>query len=169
MAAGLESLLAFAALVDDSNATILDLGVGVSSAVLRTLFPNVLSADSDEEYLKLVQQVCGETGIANGNFFVGLYNLPSGDYVFYDYGNDRDRTDNLELVWSKTRRLLWVDDADDRAACQPFVARLRDFFTPRGLTVEFRPEGRDSYGRSGSVVRVPQPRKPRGDENRRAA
>jgi hypothetical protein len=157
MAAGLEGLLAFAALVEDPNAMVLDLGVGASSAVLRTLFPNVLSADSDEEYLKLVQRVCGEAGINNGNFFVGLHNVPPGDYVFYDYGNDRVRTDHLELVWSKTRCLLWIDDADDREVSRAFVERLCVFFAARGLRLEYRLEGKDGFGRSGSIVRVPRP------------
>lgn len=153
MAAGLESLLAFARLVEDPNAVILDLGAGASSFVLRSLFKNVVSSDSDAEYLSIVQRACGEAGLSTDNFLVGLDDIPEGDYTFYDYGGDIDRTNNMAHVWGKTRRLLWIDDCDLRPVCADFMRRVRAFFDVLGLLVEYQPDGLDSYSRSGSVIR----------------
>jgi len=150
-ASGFEALLAFADLVDDTNAVILDAGAGASSFVLRRWFPNVISTDGDAEFLESVRRTCVGAGLGGEQFIVGIENCPEADFTFWDYSS-QERTLLFPLGLMLTRREIYCDDADDR----PVSAWRREYFykfaNALDLPIRDVPESRDQYGRFGAVI-----------------
>lgn len=151
MASSLESMIAFANFVDNPNATILNAGAGASSWVLRKIFNNVVCTDPDAEYLEVVKKICS-TKLNVDNFIVGLENVPTCDYTYYDYGNSV-RMPSLSLGMSKTRIMAYVDDTDDRECCTWERKFVYDFAETEGYRIQDCKEAIDEYGRWGVILR----------------
>jgi hypothetical protein len=159
-ACSVEAIRAFARLVEEPNAVILNAGAGASSFLLRRLFKNVVCVDEDAHYLDIVRRTCLENGLDGSHFIVGLEDAPAADYTFYDYGeiNEQARLGHYSLAWRKTRRAIYFDDADDRPHAFPHYRRLvLDFAASQGAAAEDCRDARDRYGRWGVIVRKPPP------------
>ena len=152
MASSLESMIAFANLVENPNATILNAGAGASSWVLRKIFKNVICTDPDAEYLEVVKNICSTNNIYTDNFIVGLDNVPVCDYTYYDYGN-AVRMPCLELGLNKTKILAYVDDTDDRECCIYERKFTYDLANKLGYHIEDCKEAIDEYGRWGVIIK----------------
>jgi len=150
-AAGFEALLAFAEIVDDSDAWVLDAGAGASSFVLRRWFPNVISTDGDPDFLDMVRRTCVAAGLSGEGFIAGIENCPEVDFTFWDYSST-ERTLLFPLGLALTRREVYCDDADDR----PNNAWRRDYFykfaAALKLPIRDVREALDQYGRFGAVI-----------------
>lgn len=145
MASSYESILAFAELIgDDKEAVILNAGAGASSWVLRKMFPNVICADPDLNYLQVVRDICEIGELSTDNFTNKL--MPC-DYCLYDYGNKK-RIPNLKKAIELTRKALYIDDCDTRPECK----ELRDYVYSLGLNVTDCKEACDEYGRWGVIL-----------------
>lgn len=162
MSASLESILAFANLVQGSSACILDFGAGASSFVLRTLFPNVITIDHDRDYLTIVERVCVDACLCGwgAGFRHGFDGIPIADYAFYDYGTLADRIRDFPFVLAHAQRAIWVNDADNRPECEDFTGAIRRICASQGLALESQSHVCDRRGRSGSVVRPAAARLP---------
>ncbi len=152
MSLSVEGIMAFAHIVDDPDASILDLGAGASSWVLRHLFANVVSVDSHKAYLDAVQAVCEEHGVRAENFIHGIENAPECDYTLFDYGDLDDRRWMLEAAWKRTRGAMYIDDTDTR----PQNAKLRrdvlEFAKGNGIEWFDCRYAEDQFGRWGTVL-----------------
>ena len=115
-------------------ATILDLGAGVSTYVFRSLFDNVITIDSDHGYLEFVRSICRKSNLSNDNFFCGMRHIVA-DYIFFDYGTTDDRIRLLEQVVSYGKKLIWVNDADNRPAVRPLINSLHSLSRRKGFVV----------------------------------
>jgi len=151
MASSLESMIAFANLVKDPNATVLNAGAGASSWVLRKLFKNVVCTDPDAEYLEVVKNICTKGGLNTDNFIVGLENVPVCDYTYYDYGNSV-RMPCLPLGMNKTKILAYVDDTDDRECCTSERKFVYEFAKEQNYKIQDCREANDEYGRWGVIL-----------------
>jgi hypothetical protein len=160
-ASSLESIIVFSSLMEESNPVILNCGAGACSFVLRKLFRNVICCDPDEEYLICVKNTCAANGLSDNDFIVGLENAPQADYTFYDYGNVgtsdggiSTRKKYLPLVLTKTRVLLYADDADDRVVMRDYREFVRSFALMYGVSFEDATMAKDKYGRWGVILRT---------------
>jgi hypothetical protein len=152
MASSLESLVAFANRVEDPNALILDAGAGASTWVLRKMFPKVISTDPDAEYLSVVRQVCASGGLDTSGFFTEMMGNPfEVDYTYYDYGG-AERVPNMLFAILGTRKLIYLDDTDDRPDCARDRAYIYDLAAKMGLKIEDCREANDQYGRWGVII-----------------
>lgn len=149
MAASLESLIYFANIVKDTDALILNAGAGASSWVLRQLFPRVICADPDAEYLDLIRELCRKHGLQSQGFVHLLRNTPDIDYTFYDYGHYEVRWPMLSVAWSKTRKSMYVDDADDRPHNMPNRHYALALAQELSIATEDCRQAIDGYGRWG--------------------
>ena len=145
MASSLESILAFAKLVKDENATIINAGAGASSYILRAIFTNVICTDPDLEYLKVVKNICRIAGFNTDNFQTGL---AQGDYCYYDYGNI-ERIPEMQSFIDSTKYALYIDDCDTRPECK----EMRDYVYSLPYKVEDCKEACDEYGRWGVILK----------------
>lgn len=150
MASSLESMIAFANLVKDKDALILNAGAGASSWVLRKIFKNVVCTDPDASYLQVVKDICSKE-LNIDNFIVGLENVPVCDYTYYDYGNSV-RMPSLKLGMSKTKILAYVDDTDDRDCCKDERAFVYNFAATEKYRIADCREAIDEYGRWGVIL-----------------
>lgn len=150
MSPDVASLAAFVKLVEQP-ATILDLGAGVTSYVFRSLFSNVVTIDHDQVYLEFVRSICRKNGLSDANFLCGMQHVEA-DYVFCDYGTTDDRIRLMEEILSCGKRLVWVNDADDRPAVHLLVKSLRNLCRKKGVVFEPRLDVCDKYGRYGSII-----------------
>jgi hypothetical protein len=154
-ASSLESLVAFANRVEDRQARILDAGVGASSWVLRKIFPNVFSTDPDVEYMAVVQRVCRAGGLEGAGFFANMMSEPfEVDYTYYDYGNAERQPNMLHAVLN-TKKLIYLDDTDDRECCVPDRTYIYQLAAKLGLKIEDCREANDQYGRWGVIITKP--------------
>ncbi len=148
-AAGLESLVHFGgrALKLMKTSTVFDAGAGVSSAVIRTYFKDVVTFDPDAEYLAQVRTACEQMGLGHGRWVVGVPE-ESCDACFYDYGTHQ-RIPTLSHFLDRTRRLFWLDDAHDAE----LLSAADGFCRSRGLMEPTRAiESVDEHGRFGAYV-----------------
>jgi len=146
MASSLESCLAFAKLVKDKKARVLNAGAGASSWVLRELFENVMCCDPDVDYLNVVAKIC-HIGKLRTNLFHLAKNFPECDYCYYDYGN-LDRIPRMKDAINATKIALYIDDCDTRPECK----EMRDYVYSLPYKVEDCKEACDEYGRWGVIL-----------------
>jgi hypothetical protein len=141
MASSLESCLALYDFVEDKKSTILNAGAGASSAVLRSIFPNVTCTDPDEEYLKAVQEIVG-----GENYIHNIGNCNYCDYVYWDYGNWQRRP-LLDVGLHLAKKAMYVDDCQDQDVLSyaTYLANLHGF-----KIVET--DSLDSFGRYGIII-----------------
>jgi hypothetical protein len=164
-ACSVQAIRAFARLVDEPDAVVLNAGAGASSFLLRRLFRNVVCVDNDRSYLDVVRRICVDNGLNGDGFFVGLHDAPDADYTFFDYGELTPQCParDYALAYRKTRVAVYFDDADDRPHAFPQYRRLLlDFAAAQGVTAEDCRAATDAYGRWGVVVRKPPPPAARG-------
>lgn len=154
-ASSLESLIFFANLVKDENAIIVNAGAGVSSFVLRKIFKNVICTDDNQEYLDVVKRICLTQKLNTDGFIYNIANIPECDYMFYDYGEFAVRMPNLHFAISKTKKIMYADDGDDRENGAPSyrimlheVPSIFKDFTSRDCK-----EAIDVYGRWGILLK----------------
>jgi hypothetical protein len=151
-AAGLESLAYFAGLVIElfpdswETVTVIDAGAGVSSAILRTYFPNVISCDPDADYLRQVELACTEMGLTSGQWVVGVPTV-SADATFYDYGTS-ERIAMFPRFLDLTKSVIWMDDAHDRELLDACAAVCE----ARGLQLRRARGAHDNLGRFGAYA-----------------
>jgi len=164
-ACSLEAIRAFARLIDDPNAVVLNAGAGASSFLLRKLFRNVVCVDIDPSYLDTVRRICVNHGLSGDGFIVGLENAPDADYTLFDYGEivPDARIHYYALAYRKTRAAIYYDDADDRPHGFPRYRRLLlEFAASQGVLATDCRAAMDAYGRWGVVLRkAPPPPTPR--------
>jgi hypothetical protein len=152
MASSLESLVAFGNRVENHEALILDAGAGASTWVLRKMFPNVISTDPDAEYLAVVARVCKSGGLDGSGFFTDMLGNPfEVDYTYYDYGG-AERVPNMLAAILGTRKLIYLDDTDDRPDCAKDRAYVYDLAAKLELKIEDCREANDEYGRWGVII-----------------
>jgi hypothetical protein len=154
-ACSVEAIRAFAALVGDPAAVILNAGAGASSFLLRRMFRNVVCVDADPAYLDVVRRICIEHGLSGDGFVVGLERAPDADFTFYDYGeiNREARMRYHSLAYRKSRTAVYYDDADDRPHAFPQYRQVvLDFAASQGAVAQDCRAARDCYGRWGVVV-----------------
>jgi hypothetical protein len=164
-ACSVEAIRAFAGLVDDPDAVVLNAGAGASSFLLRRLFRHVVCVDSDPTYLEVVRRICIANGLSGDGFIVGLENAPEADFTFYGYGEItvEGRLGHYGMAYRKTRRALYYDDADDRPHGFPHYRRLLlDFAAAQGIAAQDCHAARDGYGRWGVILRKAPPVPERG-------
>jgi hypothetical protein len=164
-ACSLEAIRAFARLVDDPDAVLLNAGAGASSFLLRRLFRNVVCVDGDATYLEIVRRICVDQGLSGEGFVVGLENAPEADYTFFDYGeiSSQAAARDYALAYRKTRKAVYFDDADDRPHAFPrYRQLLLEFAASQGAPAEDCRAATDAYGRWGVVVRKVAPPPARG-------
>jgi hypothetical protein len=155
MASSLESLIAFGNRVEDPTAVILDAGAGASTWVLRKMFPNVISTDPDEEYLAVVRKVCETGGLDTSRFVSNMLGNPFDvGYTYYDYGN-AERQPNMLFAILGTRKLIYLDDTDDRPDCAKDRAHIYKLAADLGVKIEDCREANDQYGRWGVIITKP--------------
>jgi len=152
MSLSIEGIMAFVHIVDDPAASILDLGAGASSWVLRQLFPNVTSVDSHKPYLDAVHAVCEENGIRAENFIVDIHDAPECDYTLFDYGNLDDRRHMLEAAWSRTRVAMYIDDTDTRPQNAALRREVLEFVKANDIEWFDCRYAKDQFGRWGTVL-----------------
>ena len=145
MASSLECCLAFASIVKDKEAVILNAGAGASSFVLRKLFKNVICTDPDPEYLEVVKKICALDGLNTDNFIANA--LPKCDYCLYDYGNIV-RIPMMMTAIENTKYGLYIDDCDTRLECK----EMRDYVYNLGMNVRDCADAVDEYGRWGVIL-----------------
>lgn len=144
MASSFECIMAFAKLVEDPEAIILNAGAGASSFVLRKMFKNVICSDPDKDYLNVVKEICEKSGLNTDNFITGIV---KNDYCLYDYGN-LERIPTMKEAIKKTKFKLYVDDCDTRLECK----EMRDYVYSLGEKIEDCKEAEDGYGRWGIIL-----------------
>jgi hypothetical protein len=164
-ACSLEAIRAFAQMVDDPDALVLNAGAGASSFLLRSLFDNVVCVDENAAYLNTVRRICVAQGLSGEGFVVGLENAPEADYTFFDYGEMPSHAParDYALAYQKTRKAVYFDDADDRPHGFPTYRRLLlDFAAGQGVLPEDCRAALDPYGRWGVVIGKASPPIQRG-------
>jgi hypothetical protein len=153
-ACSLESIISFANKIEP-NSTILNCGAGASSWLLRKMFNNVICTDPDEGYLQFISKLCKTYDLpaSEDSFILGLKNAPDCDYLYYDYGL-AERLDDFPLAMQKTKKMIYVDDTDDRqfTALPGFRKIVYDFADNKGFKVSDCRDATDIYGRFGVVV-----------------
>lgn len=152
MSLSVEGIMAFVHIVDNPHASILDLGAGASSWVLRHLFPNVISVDSHKPYLDAVQAVCKENDIRAENFIHGIENAPQCDYTLFDYGDLEDRRAGIEAAWDRTRVAMYIDDTDTRPQNEALRRDVLEFANQKGIEWFDCRYAEDQFGRWGTVL-----------------
>lgn len=152
MSLSVEGIMAFVQIVDDPNATILDLGAGASSWVLRQLFPHVFSVDKDGQYLDAVRSICQEHDVPADNFITDIHNAPECDYTLFDYGDLDDRRYTLEAAWSRTRVAMYIDDTDTRPQNAQLRRDVLEFAKENDIEWFDCRYAKDEYGRWGTVL-----------------
>jgi hypothetical protein len=152
-AAALEGLVYFAGLVIElmpsswRRATIIDAGAGASSAILRTYFDDVISCDPDADYLEQVRRTCAELGLPEGRWVADVPAEPA-DATFYDYGTSH-RIPNFPRFLDLSRRIIWIDDAQDRELHDACTTVCRQ----QGLVLRNARGAYDENGRFGAYAR----------------
>jgi hypothetical protein len=151
MAASLESLLFFANLVPDKNRVILDCGAGLSSWLLRSWFPNVVTIEPKrmEGYLYAIQSLLIQAKIPSDNFIVDIEDAPDGSYAFDDYLYKIVAADNL--LYKKVE-LIYIDDCDTRHECMTNRAGAYALADRDNLYIRDCSEAVDQYGRWGVLL-----------------
>jgi len=141
MASSLESCLAFCDYMEDKNSTVLNAGAGASSAVLRSLVPNITCTDPDKEYLEVVRDIVG-----GDNYIHNLGNCDYSDYVYWDYGNWQRRP-LLDVGLHLTRKAMYVDDCHD-----PDVLSYATYLVNLHGYRIVQTNSMDSIGRYGIII-----------------
>lgn len=149
-----EALLYFIGLVRPGE-YILDCGAGVSTWVLRKLFPGrVMTIDSDRHYLSRVLGVCGKAGLDVTQFSEGFGArwLHLSDCTLFDYAHMPTRANYLHRAWDYTTRLMYCDDADTRPAFRRYREAVYAFAAEVGATATDCEQCVDEYGRWGVLL-----------------
>lgn len=141
MASSYESCVSFSEYISDKNASILDAGAGVSSWMLRKMFPNTTSTDPDLEYLNVVKSIVG--GI---NYIHLIENCTTYDYVFWDYGNWQ-RIPMMQQGFNKCKYAMYIDDCHDNEVLQ-YATTLAKNNNCKIVNVNTL----DEYGRWGLII-----------------
>lgn len=108
MASSYESCLAFYNYIKDKDCSFLDAGAGASTWMFRKMLKNVITVDSDEKYIEVVQNIVGGSG-----YITGIENSPICDYVYWDYGS-LERIPLMPIGFSKCKKAMYIDDCHDK-------------------------------------------------------
>lgn len=133
--------------------SILECGAGASTWILRQLFKTVHTVESDRRWHAHVRQMCEQENLSTRNFHHTINHAPACNAVLYDYDEVTKRPDHLPVAWSKTKRVLYVDDADDRPDFTVFRRAVDDWATAENVKLIECPEAADSFGRWGVIAR----------------
>ena len=140
------------------DALILDAGSGVSSAVLRVWFDNVITCDNDRHYMANVRRTCEALTtkfqaprLSDGGWVDGYYEKPV-DSVFYDFGNFDVRREMLPTALGFVKNVAYLDDIDHRD--RAMALRGTTFWEGRakGFALRDVHEAIDEFGRWGVMA-----------------
>lgn len=133
--------------------TILDLGSGLSSAILHLTGKSVCSYDDSPIWLERTKAFLEKHSLPTDNLRDALSvpaELALHDLVFHDFGEMTTRRDNLLLAAHATGQYLILDDVH----FQPYNWSIRTFLdlVPTFQPVDVQERTTDIYGRYALVL-----------------